>query len=336
MSFEIRPFDAAAAADRELSEYHLAKAASWQLDFPEDPPVSYEAAVGRLRTPWLSDGTCRYWAAYANGTLVGLGKLAVQEGENSAIADAEVTVHPDVRRQGIGTALLRALLPALHESGRSTVNSAAVKTGSPGALWAERFGFRVVNRSVVQTLVIDETKPELWDVPVPAGYRLARWISPAPEELIDAYAAARDAVQDAPLGESSVRHPRWDRERIRTEERTLAEQGAQERVVVVIHEATGDIVGVTGLLGYAYRPENCYQNDTSVVSAHRGNGLGRTVKAAMMRWLVAERPEVRRILTGTNADNVHMIAVNEALGYRILRRLDWRETTTAELTDALA
>lgn len=335
MSFQIRPFDTETASDRELSEYHLARAAAWQLESPEDPPVTYEAAVGRLRTPWPSDGECRYWAGYVDGVLVGLGKLSLPGAENSGIAQTEVTVHPDFRRQGIGTELLRALMLAVRDSGRPTVNGSALKAGSSGAAWAGRLGFRVVNRTVIQELVINQTKPELWDVPVPDGYRLTSWVGSIPEELIASYAVARQAVQDAPLGESSIRLPRWDPARIRREERELAEQGTEERVVVAIQQATGEVIGVSGILTYAYRPESSFVNETSVVATHRGNGLGRAMKAAMMRQLIVERPQVRRVVTSTNADNVHMIAVNDAIGYQILRRLIWVEATPDVLTEAL-
>ncbi|WP_329578546.1 GNAT family N-acetyltransferase [Kitasatospora sp. NBC_01250] len=336
MSMEIRPFDAATASERELSEYHLASAAAWRVDFPEEPPAGYEATVGRLRTPWPHEGRCRYWAAYVDGVLVGLGRLALQDGENSGIAQVTVTVHPEYRRRGIGTAVLRAVLPAVRETGRPTVTGEAMKSGSPGDLWAARFGFRAVNRTAIMMLMVDETEPERWDVPVPAGYRLAGWVGTAPEELIEAYAAAREAVQDAPMGESSIQIVRWDAERIRREERELADQGAEERVVVAVHEASGEIAGVTGLLTYAYRPDKSYVNDTSVVRAHRGHGLGRALKAAMTRQVLRERPQVRRIVTSNNEDNVHMIAVNEAIGYQVLRRLIWVETTADGLTGALS
>ncbi|WP_433269130.1 hypothetical protein ACQPZF_06090 [Actinosynnema sp. CS-041913] len=39
------------------------------------------------------------------------------------------------------------------------------------------------------------------------------------------------------------------------------------------------------------------------------------MKAYMLGWVVAERPELSRVLTMTAADNVHMIRVNHALGY---------------------
>jgi mycothiol synthase len=39
------------------------------------------------------------------------------------------------------------------------------------------------------------------------------------------------------------------------------------------------------------------------------------MKAAMMRWLTADRPGVTRVATNTDADNIHMIRVNHHVGY---------------------
>jgi mycothiol synthase len=43
--------------------------------------------------------------------------------------------------------------------------------------------------------------------------------------------------------------------------------------------------------------------------------LSRVVKAHMLRWLVADRPALERVDTGTDASNSHMIRVNEQLGF---------------------
>jgi RimJ/RimL family protein N-acetyltransferase len=47
------------------------------------------------------------------------------------------------------------------------------------------------------------------------------------------------------------------------------------------------------------------------------------VKAAMLEWLRAERPEVTEIETDNADDNRHMLAVNEELGFR--RQREYRE-----------
>jgi hypothetical protein len=52
-----------------------------------------------------------------------------------------------------------------------------------------------------------------------------------------------------------------------------------------------------------------------VARGYRGLGLGRVVKAAMMRALVAEHPGLGRVITNTAAQNTAMIRVNERIGY---------------------
>lgn len=53
----------------------------------------------------------------------------------------------------------------------------------------------------------------------------------------------------------------------------------------------------------------------TVVLAHRGHGLGRCLKAHMLRSLLAELPEINRIFTNVNAGNDHMIRVNRQVGF---------------------
>jgi RimJ/RimL family protein N-acetyltransferase len=52
-----------------------------------------------------------------------------------------------------------------------------------------------------------------------------------------------------------------------------------------------------------------------VTPAHRGHGLGRAVKAHVLRWLLADRPALESVETGTDAANAPMIRVNEQLGF---------------------
>jgi RimJ/RimL family protein N-acetyltransferase len=72
------------------------------------------------------------------------------------------------------------------------------------------------------------------------------------------------------------------------------------------------------------------QYDTAVVPEHRGRRLGIWVKAAMLRWLAEERPEVREIETDNSGDNTQMLAVNEELGFRVEREsLEYLATAAA-------
>jgi len=60
------------------------------------------------------------------------------------------------------------------------------------------------------------------------------------------------------------------------------------------------------------------RHDTSVVGEHRGHRLGLLLKIAMLDHLRETEPQLAVIDTWNAATNDRMIAVNEALGYRVL------------------
>ena len=70
----------------------------------------------------------------------------------------------------------------------------------------------------------------------------------------------------------------------------------------------------------ADRPWLAEQHDTSVVRAHRGHRLGLLLKLEMLRWLAEDEPRLETIDTWNAESNDHMVAINEALGYRPLGR----------------
>src|SRR2546421_408538 len=121
----------------------------------------------------------------------------------------------------------------------------------------------------------------------------------APQDVLDSYAVARDAIHDAPLGESDYRWPRWSPAPGRAAEAEARSQGLEQRVVVAIREGTGEIAGFTEVCVHPRRPDVGYQRDTAVVAAHRGRGLGRCLKAHMLPWLLVDRPALARITTTT-------------------------------------
>ena len=69
-----------------------------------------------------------------------------------------------------------------------------------------------------------------------------------------------------------------------------------------------------------FAPAVAFQEDTSVVRAHRGHRLGLLMKADMLRWISHERPEVSATDTWNATTNHHMIAVNERLGATVIAR----------------
>jgi mycothiol synthase len=321
MNADVRCFDPAVASERELADYHRLVLDTGKVDRPDEEPPPYESVVARLRTPLTSRGPSRFWAAHLDGRLIGMASFGFPDNENGHLVIGDIRVHPDQRRRGVGTATLRAALPTMRTAGRTILTGWGVTAGGAGAKWADALGFRVVHHDVLQILSISDTDASLWQVPTPDGYRLVKWIGTAPDELLDSYATARTAIHDAPSEDSNYRLPEWTSDQVRTAEEDLRRRGIDQRVVVAVHEPTGAVAGLTELELHPNRQDVGYQQYTTVRAEHRGRGLGRSVKSAMVRWLVDERPQITRIGTSTAAGNVHMIRVNHQIGFKTMRSM---------------
>jgi mycothiol synthase len=203
--------------------------------------------------------------------------------------------------------------PVCRAEGRETVIAYSVLADGEGEAWARSLGFARVTELARQTLSIREADPAAWQVRPPEGFRTTRRTAAAPQEVVADYARARNAMRDAPA--SSLAIPDWTVERIRRYEADAVERGSVLHTAVVVHEDSGAVVALTETEIHRDHVDLVLQQDTVVLPEFRGRGLGRVVKAAMMRGLTAEHPGATHVITNTAASNRYMIRVNEQLGY---------------------
>lgn len=315
----------------DVAGVHGVLAAATAVDRPGDPPPLLDEVAGRLRTRRQDRRLIRRVARDERGAIVGYGLLRLPDVDNVHLGLAEVTVHPEFRRRGVGTALIRAAVDTVAADGRRIV-LAESDEGSAGEHFCRGLGMRLVQTDRMSLLRLadvdwaDVTAAAAADHP---GHRLERWVGPCPDHLLGAYAAAKNAMNDAPHDEADIVDSSYTPEAIRDDEAAVALQFGEFRAVVAVHEGTGEVAGLTEVyVGKA--PHRSDQGDTAVVAAHRGSGLGLWLKADMLCRLRAERPDVAELLTGNAASNAHMLAINDRLGYRAWTTvLGWQADTAA-------
>lgn len=312
---EVSPFRPVAAPEDELSECYRVLKATYAVDYPTWPSPPYESFAEQMRMTTSLLGPRQFWVARVHGRIAATATATFPDRENRHLAIADVRVPPQLRRQGIGTALLRAILADIRAEGRVTLTGHGLRVDGDGEKWALGLGFRKVQELVMQALIVADVDPGLWDTSVPQGFRAEWWVGTAPPSLVAGYARARTAIDDAPTGTSSLKSPDWTVQRVRDHEAEIRGRGCELRTVVAVHEASGTVAGLTEIEVRPSRPDHAYQLDTAVLPQFRGRGLGRFVKAAMMRTLMADRPRIKRVVTQTDAANVHMIRVNHQIGY---------------------
>jgi GNAT superfamily N-acetyltransferase len=334
----IERFDPAGLDDVDLAALHQVVVASLAADQPDYPPPAAEDLLADLRAQRF-DSRLAPWRAIVDGQPVGLAQLFLPDRENTGLGLLDdLDVHPAHRRHGIGTALLRASVVTLAAEGRRTVLIETIE-GSPGYAFCDALGFDVALRdqaSLLKLDAVDWLDVERLAAAERAGYRLVRWVGSAPDELLDSYAQAKSAMSDAPIGTMQWEHQRWVGGAIREYEETTVQRGREYRVVVAVHELTGEVAGLTEVAISRWTPHRSFQDDTAVVPAHRGHGLGIWMKAAMLQWLRAERPDVAELITWNAVDNVHMRRINTRLGFRPYRLWTERQAAVADLAARLA
>lgn len=335
MTVEIRPLVPAEMSDAEVEAYQQVRVLAVLTDRPQDSVPGREDSLGLLLTPIREFGPCRFWAAYVDGLLVGVATLGMPSAENSHLGVARIEVHADYRRRGIGTDLLRVVVPVVREAGRRTIMGGGVKGPSACSEWGRSLGFVETQSVVQQRLTIANMDRRRWSVDTPPGYRLVRWAESAPEELVASFAVARQAILDAPDPGKSFQEIKWSAQRVREEEENHRRRNIEVRVVAAVSEQSGDVAGITEMLIFPESPEDGAQQDTAVLAAHRGCGLGVCMKAAMMNWLLAERPAMAHVMTTIDSGNVHMIRVNDQIGYETTSALTRLEADVQALAERL-
>ncbi|MGY0236587.1 GNAT family N-acetyltransferase [Longispora urticae] len=300
-------FDPATATDPEWAELHVLTCEHLSAVAPAEPPPT---AAELRRDFGPRSGTVRLWNQAlrdASGRLAGFARLTVRDGEDTGYLHALVVAAAH-RRAGHGRWLLEQAVGEARSAGcRNLVGWTA---GPAGAAFLDATGARVTGRYRRSLLRLPVTAPPPALAP---GYRLLTWDGPAPDALIDSYAVAREAINDAPH-DAEEAPERFTAAQIRETEAVLAARGQHLRVTVAL-DPDDRVVGFTGLYVSPEPGSTVSTGDAAVLTAHRGRGLAGAIKHESLRLLAAARPDVTGVSTGNDTRNVAMLAVNDRVGF---------------------
>jgi GNAT superfamily N-acetyltransferase len=309
--------------------YHAAQVVG--LDYPS--PFELE----EMRAQLLDDGpgeTMEAFGGYVDGCPVVTGIVELPQMDNQHLAYVEVETHPGHRRLGYGSAMLEHLTDVALANGRSTLMTEASwryeapgdGAGEPNADFLTSNGFTFslgdVKRALdlpVDDALLDRLEREA--APHHTAYTLRHFRGPVPDDIIDAFGALIGSlVSEAPMGELKFEPEVFDAARIRSDEKVFEASGRTKYTTVAV-AGDGSVVAYTDLVLTSHGRGNVYQWGTLVRPDHRGHRLGLAVKVHNLRRFQADRPGPATLFTFNAEVNTHMIAVNEALGFRPVQRL---------------
>ncbi|MGR4883184.1 GNAT family N-acetyltransferase [Streptomyces sp. LARHCF249] len=295
----------------QVDDWWAVLVAAAAADLPQLPAPSRQEVAGRLCVA-PARGYAALWAADGAQGVAGLLLFTDEANRHTAYLDV-LTVRPDARRRGIGTALWQRVREELLAQGRTSVG-AVVDLGGPGQAFAETLGFENVLPMAWYVQDVPR-RPGPGAVPATPGYELRAWHGLVPDDWADAVARAHGAMEDAPMGDVDEKIESWTAERLHAAHRLILDRGGELTTVAAVTGA-GEVAAYTELVLPDPGGARALQYDTVVVPAHRGHGLGRAVKLRMLELAAHRYPALRRIATTVADENTPMRAVNEALGYR--------------------
>ena len=156
------------------------------------------------------------------------------------------------------------------------------------------------------------------------GYHLEMIDGAFPEHLRADAATFHHIMQTAPRDELDVGAVHLAPDDVAELDRALLEAG-RTRWTALVRDARGACVGGTEVTFEQSEPEVVLQQNTGIDPAHRGLGLAKWAKAAILERIRGERPEAQRIRTGNAFSNAPMLAINDALGFTVMaRRTEWQ------------
>jgi GNAT superfamily N-acetyltransferase len=320
-----RVVDAAAAA-----ELHAILAEAEPFDHPGLEAEPLDDIVGMLPDP-LPSFRIAFYLARGDEGAVASGFLGLPTVENTHTANVHVIVALGARRRGVGTQMAQFLLDLVRAEGRRVaigIAGAPLGGTSPGNEMAVRMGATAALVSVRRQLRLDELDRAELEARCKglreehgAPYDLVSWVDTCPDHLVDGAAALVPRVMsDSPQGELDVEDEVWDVARYREYEAMFVARRRHQLATAAVERATGRFVAFTDLNVPFSEHRVVAQFGTVVEPDHRGHRLGLAVKTRNLINLLDAYPDAQSVQTYNAAENVHMIAVNEALGFRAVER----------------
>jgi GNAT superfamily N-acetyltransferase len=261
--------------------------------------------------------------------VVGMADLELYRRENPHLARIEIRVLPERRRCGIGSALLGAVEQIAVRTGRTELagmDETPRRTGYEDSAgpFARHHGFSAAQEMIRRELrlPLDPRRSHaLMDHPKasPVGYTMVTFTDRWPDDLVeDRCELGRRMSTDAPAGEQDLDEEVWDEARVRQMEAALVAQNRAKVITAARDDETGRVAGFTEIVVPLGAPASVWQHDTLVLQQHRGHGLGLAMKVANVNALMAHFPSTLRVSTWNAADNEHMVAVNDEMGFEVV------------------
>ncbi len=216
-----------------------------------------------------------------------------------------LTVLPEHRLRGLGSALYREASSWLRERGVQRIDARVSEDDEESIAFAERRGFEEVERN--RRMVLDLTTLEQPSIDPPAGIEIVTWAE-RPDLARGIYQVACEAFPDVPGAEEEVMEPFEDW----LPHEMQGSGDLPEATFIAL--AGSEVVGYSKFSLTAAQPTTANHDMTGVKRAWRSRGIAGALKRAQIGW--AKEQGYERLATQNELRNEPIRRLNERLGYQ--------------------
>jgi GNAT superfamily N-acetyltransferase len=271
------------------------------------------------------------WLAQTRaGTPIAAGFCWSNSAGDRRAMECDVLVCRDRRRQGLGRRLLATICAQAAGESRTLLTWSTFGAVPAGDAFSRAVGASVARVNRTSELVLAEADWPMigrWAAaarPRELGYRLEVVEGAFPGHLRQDAARFHHIMQTAPRDDLDAGDVTIDADFVAGLDRALAES-RRARWTVLVRDRAGLTVGGTEVSFEPDSPRLAVQQNTGIEPAHRGLGLAKLVKAAMLERIRDARPLVQAVRTDNAFSNAPMLAINDALGFQVVStRTDWQ------------
>jgi mycothiol synthase len=316
-------------SDAELTALHAVEVpvAAERGTFRMPEPVESYIAFAQNLPSQFDDHA---WLAETTDGPVAAGFCWSDAAGDPRVMECDLFVRRDRRREGIGSRLFSRLRDVADGERRSLLTWSTFDTVPAGEAFSRRVCAEVARVNCTSELRLADVDWPMIAEWVHArrarehGYRLEMVDGAFPDHLRADAATFHRIMQTAPRDRFDVADVLLEAGHVAELDRALLEAG-RIRWTALVRDRAGACVGGTEVTFEPQVPSVVLQQNTGIDRTHRGFGLAKWAKAAMLERVRDERPEAERVRTDNAFSNAPMLAINDILGFRALTtRTEWQ------------